>query len=127
MDQKTIEFIARIKLRFFIGSMLITALAWIPNLLTFAKVWAPTFEYYGILPEIVYVTIPVGFLASCYLVGHFWDILGFWNRENDYMNRVNNPQVPEIMDNIKKIGENVTKIEDNIAEIVKALNEESIS
>jgi len=103
MKQHTIEFIARLKLRFFIGAAIATAISTIPNLLTFAKVWAPTFEYYGISPVIIYIFLPVGFLFSCYTIGHFWDILGFWNRENEYINRVNNPQVPELMKDIKEI------------------------
>ena len=103
MDNKIIEFIARIKLRFFIGWAIITIPAWILNLETFAKVWSGTFEYYGIPPALVYLAIPFVFVASCYYIGHIWDMWGIWNRENDYTNRTNNPQVPEMINDIKAI------------------------
>ena len=103
MNQKNVEFIARMKLRFFIGWTIISVPAWILNLETFAKVWSPTFEYYGISSTLVYLGIPAVFVVSCYYIGHFWDMWGIWNRENDYTNRANNPQIPEMMNDIKEI------------------------
>lgn len=109
MDQKTVEFIARMKLRFFIGWAIISIPANILNLETFAKVWASTFEFYGIPAVLVYAAIPVLFMLSCYYVGHFWDMWGIWNRENDYINRVNNPQFVDVMNDLNDIKELLQK------------------
>jgi hypothetical protein len=103
MNQKTIEFIARIKLRFFIGMSILMVVMNLFTILTFAKVWAPTFQFYGIPPIVIEIVLPALFILSCYCVGHYWDMAGIWNREADYTNRANNPQVPEMMRDIKEI------------------------
>jgi hypothetical protein len=103
MDQSAVEFIARVKLRFFIGMSILMVVMNLFTILTFAKVWAPTFQFYGIPPIVIEIILPALFILSCYCVGHYWDMVGIWNREADYTNQANNPQVLVILDDLTKI------------------------
>jgi len=56
----------------------VSNLVGIINVLTFAKVWQGTFDYFGVPLLAVIVAIPVGFVALCILLGVFEERSGIW-------------------------------------------------
>ena len=96
MKDTTKSFIARNKLRLFIGLGFLGFFTSMINYLTFAKVWAPTFEFYGISPSIIYLLIIPGVIASAFAMGYIYDRLHLWGLETSYLNSANiNPEFSE--------------------------------
>lgn len=98
-----IPFIARHRLRFGAGVGLIGSFFSIFSLLTFAKVWEPTFVFYGIPPILVYIGFPIAYIVMCWGVGYIYDRKGLWKAEVAFGNRQQNPELMEMYDDIKKI------------------------
>lgn len=99
------NFISRTRLRFAWGAGFVGIFLAIPTLLTFAKVWAETFAFYGIPPVVLYISLPVGYIVSCYLLGLIWDIKGFWAGESSHLNMSCNPEFLLLVNDIRAIKE----------------------
>jgi uncharacterized membrane protein YdbT with pleckstrin-like domain len=96
-------FIARNKLRFFIGMGFISIIMSIFNFLTFAKVWSSTFEFYGIPTWIIYIIVPVGLILLGWYLGYWYEMGKFWEEEVIHQNSNLNPQLMELIDDVKEI------------------------
>ena len=110
MKDTTKAFIARNKLRLFIGLGFLGFFTSMINYLTFAKVWAPTFEYYGINPQIIYVLAIPGVIVGAFVMGYVYDRLHLWGFEVSYQNSANiNPEFEKICGQINYLYENQKK------------------
>lgn len=101
-------FIARHRLRFGLGAGIMGTFLIIFSLLTFAKVWEQTFEFYHIPPIIIYVSMPILYFITCWYIGYIYDTGGFWEMENSHINTKLNPEFVVLCDNAKEL---ITKIE----------------
>jgi hypothetical protein len=97
------SFLARNKLRLFVGMAFASVFLAIFNILTFAKVWSATFEYYGVPSLVVYVGIPVAYFVITFGLGYAYEFSGLWEKEVSYQNLVLNPEVRDMIDNMKVI------------------------
>jgi len=97
------KFIARHRLRFTLGTGVIGTFFFAINLLTFAKVWEDTFDFYQIPMLLVYFGLPLFYIFTCWIVGYLYDTLGFWKEENSHINRELNPEIVIIMENLTDI------------------------
>lgn len=88
--------VARSRLRFTLGVGFVGYGLSILNILTFAKVWSDTFEFYGIPVIIIYILLPILFAASCWYIGYMYDTRGYWSRENSHINENMNPEFRQI-------------------------------
>jgi hypothetical protein len=86
MDNSTKSFIARNKLRLFVGLGFLGFATSMANWLVFAKVWAGTFEFYGIPPIVIYTAIIPGVIIAAFVMGYFYDMLHLWGLEVSYQN-----------------------------------------
>lgn len=78
MSGKWSSFIGGFSARFARGFSRAGIIVGIINVLTFAKVWQGTFDYFGVPLLAVIVAIPVGFVALCILLGVFEERSGIW-------------------------------------------------
>lgn len=81
MSGKWSSFIGGFSARFARGFSRAGIIVGIINVLTFAKVWQGTFDYFGIPLIAVIVAIPAGFVALCVLFGVFEERTGIWGNE----------------------------------------------
>ena len=91
------SFIARTKYRFFNGTGFAGILIGLLGILTFAKVWAGTFEYYGIEPVLAYVLIPLFYVAFCYFGGLAYELSGIQALEISHPNLNVNPELTRLL------------------------------
>jgi predicted KAP-like P-loop ATPase len=110
-------------MRFVAGSAIVSIVITIVNLLTFAKVWEKTFEYYGIPPVAVYILFPACFIAGCWYVGYLYDIKGVWKAETKFGNRKQNPEIMEIHDAVMKIQEYEKSNQDEIRKLIDTIEQ----
>jgi len=103
IEKMVLPFIAKHRLRFAAGAGLIGSFLSVFSLLTFAKVWQETFEFYGIPPLAIYILFPIGYVIGCWYVGYLYDRKGLWKAEVAFGNRQQNPELMEMYDDIKKI------------------------
>jgi hypothetical protein len=96
-------FIARHRLRFGLGSGIIGTFFFVFSLLTFAKVWEKTFEFYNIPTVIIYIGMPISYLIVCWSIGYLYDTRGFWEMENSHSNTQLNPEFVTLCDNAKDL------------------------
>lgn len=99
------SFVARNKLRFFIGMGFVGVIMSVFNFLTFAKVWSGTFEYYGIPPGVIYISIPLGLVLFGWYSGYWYEMNKFWEEEVIHQNSNLNPQLMELIQDVKDIKE----------------------
>ena len=97
------SFIARNKLRFFLGMGFLGVFMSVFNFLTFAKVWSETFEYFGIPMVLVYVAIPTVLIFGCWYFGFWYEMNKLWEEEIVHQNQNINPQLNELMKDVKEI------------------------
>jgi hypothetical protein len=97
------KFVARHRLRFTLGSGIIGTFFFVINLLTFAKVWEETFNFYQVPIIIIYIGLPSLYIFSCWIVGYIYDVKGFWKEEASHANRELNPEFVDMMHDIKDI------------------------
>jgi hypothetical protein len=97
------DFVARSRLRFSLGIGIIGYAISALNILTFAKVWSSTFEYYGIPMMLMYTAFPIGFVIACWYIGYLYDIKGYWGKENSHVNANMNPEFKKICADIEWI------------------------
>lgn len=71
-------FLGRFSARFTRGFSRAGVIVGIINILTFAKVWQSTFDYFGIPIVAVILAIPVGFIAVCIAIGILEEKSGVW-------------------------------------------------
>ena len=117
-------FIARNKLRLFIGLGFLGFFTSMINYLTFAKVWAPTFEYYGIAPSAIYVLIIPGVIMAAFIMGYAYDHLDLWGFEVSYQNGANiNPEFSENCALAKETNTLVKQLQRDMEEIKKKKQE----
>jgi hypothetical protein len=90
------DFIARSRLRFSLGIGIIGYAISALNILTFAKVWQSTFDYYGVPIMLMYTVFPIGFVFACWYIGYIYDTKGYWGKENSHVNLKMNPEFEEI-------------------------------
>jgi hypothetical protein len=86
MDEKYLKFIARNKLRFFVGMGFLGIIMSIVSFLTFAKVWSTTFTYYGISPLMIYIIVPVGLVVLGWYLGYWYEMNNLWKYEVTHLN-----------------------------------------
>ena len=110
------SFIARHRLRFGLGAGIMGTFLIVFNLLTFAKVWEQTFEFYHIPPIIIYIATPLSYLTICWYIGYMYDTKGFWGMENSHINTQLNAEFVTLCDNAKEI---VSKMDDITQKIEK--------
>jgi hypothetical protein len=110
MKESTKEFLARSKYRFFNGTSFAGVLTGLLGILTFAKVWAPTFEFYGISPVLAYVSIPAFYILFCYFGGFAYELSGIQAKEISHQNKNVNPEVVRLLANGDKSNALLEKI-----------------
>lgn len=103
MEDSTKAFIARNKLRLFVGSAFVGLVLSFLSYETFAKVWADTFSYYGIPPLLVYILGPVFIFLGCWFVGYEYEIQRLWAYEVSHQNKNINPEFVKVCEDIEKI------------------------
>ena len=96
-------FIARNKLRLFIGLGFLSVATAIINYLTFAKVWSETFTYYGVPVVAVYLGLPVLFVVSCWGIGYAYEFSGLWAYEVSHQNSEVNPEFSKVCSDVAEI------------------------
>ena len=97
------DFLARNKLRLFVGMAFASVFLALFNILTFAKVWSGTFEYYGVPSLLVYVGVPTAYFVVTFGIGYIYEFSGLWAKEVSYQNIVLNPEVRDMIENMKVI------------------------
>jgi hypothetical protein len=110
------KFIARHRLRFTLGLGIIGSVLTVINMLTFAKVWEETFKFYNIPMVVIYVILPLGYMAACWWIGYLYDVKGIWKEETSHANANLNPEFVVLCDNVieldKKLDELNKKLDD---------------
>lgn len=97
------KFVARHRLRFTLGSGIIGTFFFVINLLTFAKVWESTFNFYSIPIIVIYIGLPAFYIFTCWGVGYVYDTGGFWKEETSHANKEINPEFSDMISDIKYI------------------------
>ena len=110
MNHSFKSFLARTKYRFFNGTGFAGVFTGILAILTFAKVWASTFEYYGVNPVLAYVAIPATYVLLCYSAGFVYEMSGIQALEISHQNQNVNPEVLILLANGKEANERLDKI-----------------
>jgi hypothetical protein len=105
------KFLARNKLRLFIGVGFLGVVTSIINYLTFAKVWSETFVYYGIPLPAVYIGIPILFVLSCWGAGYVYELSGMWAYEVSHQNTTINPEFLSVCEDVQWIRQKLEKQE----------------
>ncbi len=112
MKESTKDFLARTKYRFFNGTGFAGIMIGLLTILSFGKLWAPTFEFYGINPVITYITIPVLYVLICYFGGLAYELSGIQAKEISHQNRNVNPEVVTLLANGRESNERLQQIMD---------------
>lgn len=73
------------------------------NILTFAKVWQGTFDYYGIPLVAVIVSIPVVFVLGCITIGILEERSGVWGDDTLHIWKVAGWDPVELTEEVKKL------------------------
>jgi hypothetical protein len=107
------KFIARSRMRFLLGSGIAGIIMSFVTLLTFAKVWATTFEYYGIPMLPVYIAFPVLYMIVCWYGGLLYERSGVWGEETSFVNKTLNPEFLELYNDVKEIKKSLNIPEKN--------------
>ena len=110
MNHNLKSFLARTKYRFFNGTGFAGVLTGVLAILTFAKVWAATFEYYGINPSLAYIAIPMAYVLLCYFGGLAYELSGIQALEISHQNQNVNPEVLILLANGKEANKRLDKI-----------------
>jgi hypothetical protein len=103
MKDTTKAFVARNKLRLFIGASFVGLFLSFLGYETFAKVWADTFAYYGIPPMLMYALGPILIVSGCWLVGYEYEKQKIWEYEVSHQNVNINPEFSKVCRDIEKI------------------------
>ncbi len=98
-----VDFVAKHRLRFMAGVGIVGSIITVVNILTFAKVWESTFNFYGIPAVVVYIVLPISYIGICWGVGYIYDKKGLWKAEQRFGNKSQNDEFLEICDNVKLI------------------------
>lgn len=75
----------------------------IVNILTFAKVWQGTFDYYGIPLVVVILTVPIGVVLACLAVGVFEERTGVWSGDTLHIWEMAGWNPVELTETVKRI------------------------
>jgi hypothetical protein len=86
MKEKYLKFVARNKLRFFVGMGFLTIIMSIFSFLTFAKVWSDVFISFGISPTMLYVIVPMGLVVTGWYLGYWYEMNNLWRYEVTHLN-----------------------------------------
>ena len=114
MNHSFKSFLARTKYRFFNGTGFAGVFTGILAILTFAKVWASTFEYYGVNPVLAYVAIPATYVLLCYSAGFVYEMSGIQALEISHQNQNVNPEVLILLANGKEANERLKEIQNTL-------------
>ena len=105
--------IARSRLRYAQGSGMVSILISMVSLLTFANVFQSTFEKLGIPIQVIYVLLPISYVALCWYVGMLYDTKGFWEEETSHANEFLNPEFNKMCEDIEKIKRTLEEMNEN--------------
>lgn len=75
------------------------------NILTFAKVWQSSFEFYNIPLLLIYIAFPIGYIILCWGVGLWYEQSGLWGEENSHINNNMNVEFLKLCKDMDKIKE----------------------
>ena len=114
MKKSTLALIARNKLRFFIGMSFFGILMSIFGFLTFAKVWSGTFEYYGVPPIIIYITVPVMLVLGCWYVGFWYEMNKLWEYEVSHLNKNINPEFVTLIETVDRLETKINELQERL-------------
>jgi hypothetical protein len=117
IDYKKI--IALTRMRFALGLGIVGMFTSVIGMLTFAKVWEDTFKFYDIPLITVYVSLPLGFFISCWIIGYLYDIKGIWKEENSHTNLKLNPELLVILSRLQYTVTKLDELERKIDDISK--------
>ncbi len=112
-----IEFFGRISARFNRGSARISLIFSVIGLLTFAKVWQSTFEYYGISIWFVIIGIPTMFILVCTLIGFLEEKYKLWEQETLHIWELAGWNPKTMTGNVEDIKASIAKIEKKLEKI----------
>jgi len=115
------KFIARSRLRFGLGMAIIGSLLTVINMLTFAKVWQPTFEAYGIPMLAVYIILPFGFIISSWFIGYIYDVKGLWKEETSHTNIYLNQEWMILCENVGILSIKLDDLNKKMENIIKKI------
>ena len=121
MKKSNLAFIARNKLRFFIGMGFFGVFISVFNFLTFAKVWSGTFKYYGIPPTFVYIAVPILLVLGCWYSGFWYEMNKLWELEVSHLNTNVNPEFIALIETVDQLETTVNRLETKINELQEKL------
>ncbi|MGB8481001.1 MAG: hypothetical protein WCE63_19520 [Acidobacteriaceae bacterium] len=114
IKNSTKSFIARNKLRLFVGLAFLGFATSMANWLVFAKVWAGTFEYCGIPPVAIYAAIIPGVVIMAFIMGYAYDRLNLWGLEVSYQNSKQiNPEFARMCEIVEENNKLLKKLVDS--------------
>ena len=119
------KFIARSRLRFGLGLGIIGSFLTIINMLTFAKVWQPTFESWGIPMLFMYFVLPFGYLVTCWAIGYLYDVKGIWKEETSHSNAYLNPEFVILCDNVISLSDELKETNKKLESINNKMGEKN--
>ena len=108
------SFIARHRLRFGLGTSLVGTFLYVFSLLTFAKVWEETFKFYNIPTILIYIGMPISYVAICWLIGYIYDTKGFWEEENSHSNKNLNPEFFVLCESMERVDKKLDKLKEEL-------------
>lgn len=82
--------------------------------LTFAKVWEPTFVYFGIPTTLIYIGLPITYLVMCWTVGYIDEKKKLWEAEVKYANNILNKEWLELVNEVNKIKQTTENIDSKL-------------
>jgi hypothetical protein len=82
--------------------------------LTFAKVWEPTFVYFGIPTKLIYFGLPTAYLFTCWVIGYIDEKKKLWEAEVKYSNNVLNKEWLDLVEQVQQIKKSTDNIQSKI-------------
>jgi hypothetical protein len=96
-------FLGRFSARFTRGFSRAGVIVGILNILTFAKVWQGTFDYYGIPIIAVVISIPLVFVLACIAIGILEERSGMWGDDTLHIWKVAGWDPVELTEEVKSL------------------------
>ena len=97
------KFLARNKLRVFIGTGFAGIITSTVTYLTFGKVWQDTFIFYGIPMLLVYACLIIGYPVFCLTTAYIYEFSGLWAEEVSHQNTTLNPEFEKLCKDVEEI------------------------
>jgi hypothetical protein len=105
-------------MRFNLGLGIIGTFTSVIGMLTFAKVWEPTFTFYNIPMIVIYVVLPVSFIGACWWIGYLYDVKGIWKEETSHQNMKLNPEFLTVLSNMEHMVKNLDALTVKIDKLI---------